>query len=1086
MRKPRSAPPSEPTAEDRYTVLGELARGGFGQVLEATDEALGRPVAIKQVLLPGVQAQARFEREARLTARLQHAGVVPVYDLGRWPDGKSFFVMKKVDGRSLAELIELAGSAEERLALLPRVLAAAETIAYAHSRGVIHRDLKPANVVVSHFAETVVIDWGLAQVLPGRSPADEDLPDGPSDPTLSGTGRVLGTLSFMPPEQAGGHPLDERADVYALGAILYNVLAGEPPFSGASSSALVATVRRSRPVPLAERASDIPDDLAAIVEKAMASAPAQRYAQAGDLADDLRRYLDGQLVRAHRYPATALIRRWLRRHRAAVTVAGILLFALALSGVLSVRRILAERNQAITARQAVESRENALTLLHAQRNLPDEPTAVLAWLKRYRATPEQAWLAATLADEAVALGVAHHVFEFPMPTPAVALSLTAPRLAAGSSDGRLGLYDLRSGHRTELARHPDGVTEVAFSAAGALASGDALGNLWLWTEEGRLRQRLALGPWPISSIAFSADGARLAVALDRRALRVMAADGTGDRLAFDLPTPLDALTFCRASGALILLDRDGRARVLDRGGTELRLLSGRHTHGRLHCLPDGRRFITGGFEGDVRLWDLEGGAGPVLGSHDDWVTSIASSPDGQRVATGGGDDTVRIFSLGGGPTRVLRGHRDMIRALVFSRDGQRLASVGFDSAVRVWDVGSGELLREHRAPRPGATRLELTADGGQLVASSSHEARVWSFDAPASLTLRGHEGPICSLDWSPDGSQLASTSRDRTVRVWDLASGRARWTSPLFESWTMAATFMRSDQLLVSTRLGRNQLIELPSAAAVELAPPGSPWSVPPTGPHRVAFASGGRSIVADLSTGAKVPLQGAPSAIKALLFTDDGQQALAASTDGILGRWRTDDGRPLRQHKLGEPIYRLALSPDQRLVALTTANNRLLFWELSSDRLIEVPTDHVRGDDLVFSPDSKTLVYRAWDGTIRLVDVAARTSRSLRGHRTHISLLASAGRGPFDLASGDAYGFVRLWNLHSGATALLHAHPAAIENLAFSPDGRALATSGGESIIRVWSLDRLPTSRAADRNAAWLQSHTTALIDQAGDLHSP
>jgi eukaryotic-like serine/threonine-protein kinase len=1074
-------------AEDRYTVLGELARGGFGQVLEATDESLGRQVAIKQVILPGREALARFEREAKLTARLQHAGVVPVYDLGRWPDGKPFFVMKKVDGRSLDDLIGLARSLEERLALLPRVLAAADTVAYAHSRGVIHRDLKPSNVVVSDFGETVVIDWGLAKVLDGGDASHEDLPGAGPDPAFAEAGRVLGTLPFMPPEQACGGALDERADVYALGALLYNVLAGEHPYAGEPTASLLARVRQSLPRPLRELVPHVPEDLVAIVDKAMARAPGERYANAGDLAEDLRRYLDGQLVRAHHYPPSALLARWLRRHRAAVTVAVVLFAAAALAGALAVRRILAERNQAVLARRAVESRENALTLLHAERNLPHEPTAVLAWLKRYRPTPEQAWRAAAVADEAVALGVARHVLEFARPTPAVALSARAPLLATGASDGGLHLHDLRSGHRRALERHPGAVTDVAFSPAdGGLASGDALGNLRLSSGAGHPLRRLALGSAPVSFLAFSADGAQLAAAVGRQEIVLVGPREPGPLQRFPMPAQLNSLTFCGGTGALVALDRDGRVQVLDRGAAAFRPLPGRHTHGRLICLPGGRQLITGGYDGVVRLWDVAGGAGRVLARHEDWVTSIAASPDGSLVATGSGDDTIRIVPRAGGAGLILRGHRDMIRGLLFSADGRRLASVGFDSTVRVWDVGSGEVLRENRAPRPGATRLLLTADGKHLVASSSREARVWPFEAPASVTLRGHDGPVTFLAWSPDGQALASVSRDRTVRTWDAARGTPRWTSARFESWTMFIRFMGPDRLLVTTRLGRNQLIDLRSGEGRELTPPGGMWASPPTGPDRLAYAEDGRATIANLATGARVPLERGPPSIKALIFSADGRQVLAASDDGVLGRWSTDDGRSLRRHQLPEPIYGLALSPDQRLVAVVTANSRLLLWDLASDRLRELPTDQVRADNLSFSADSRTLIYKAWDSTIRLVDLATRATRTLRGHRTRISLLVSAQAGPFHLASGDAYGFVRLWNLQSGATAVLHAHPGAVDTIAFSPDGRSLATSGEDAIVRVWPLEGLPTSRSPDRDPAWLGAHTSARIHQPDDPPAP
>lgn len=216
----------------RYQVLGEFARGGLGRILKVKDVRLGRIVALKEMLGDSAKAYARFAREALLTARLEHPAIVPIHEIGRWPSGEPFYAMKLVSGRSLREVIHATRTLGERLALLPNAIAVADAIAYAHSVGVLHRDLKPANVLVGAFGETVVIDWGLAKDVReahGSSPADLDpaLPDGDS---LTVMGAVLGTPQYMPPEQARGLPVNERADVYALGALLYEVLAGAPPY----------------------------------------------------------------------------------------------------------------------------------------------------------------------------------------------------------------------------------------------------------------------------------------------------------------------------------------------------------------------------------------------------------------------------------------------------------------------------------------------------------------------------------------------------------------------------------------------------------------------------------------------------------------------------------------------------------------------------------------------------------------------------------------------------------------------------------------------------------------------------------------
>src|SRR5262245_32048960 len=212
----------------RYELLHDHARGGAGRVMRAYDPRLRRTVAVKESLRSTDQARARFVREAQLTARLQHPGIVPVHELARWPDGQPFYAMKMVSGRSLKALLAEKSGLAARLELLPNVIAVAETIAYAHSERVIHRDLKPGNIMIGAFGETVVIDWGLAKNLgePDVAPASlgpwRDA--GETGESATATGMVLGTPAYMPPEQARGETVDERADVYALGAILYELL----------------------------------------------------------------------------------------------------------------------------------------------------------------------------------------------------------------------------------------------------------------------------------------------------------------------------------------------------------------------------------------------------------------------------------------------------------------------------------------------------------------------------------------------------------------------------------------------------------------------------------------------------------------------------------------------------------------------------------------------------------------------------------------------------------------------------------------------------------------------------------------------
>lgn len=343
-------------SSDHYEISSELGRGGMGRVLLARDRRLGRTVAVKE-LLGGrsPEAQHRFVREALLTARLQHPAIVPVYEAGRWRGGEPFYAMKLVEGRTLDELFRDAGALAGRLALLPHLIAVAEAVAYAHDRRVVHRDLKPNNVLVGPFGETVVVDWGLARDLAADDPAEGAVlaaAEVADDRTVAGT--VMGTPHFMAPEQARGEAVDARADVWALGAMLYFLLAGAPPHAGSSGREALQAAADGQVAPVEELARDAPPELVAVVAKAMAPAPEDRYPDAGALAADLRRFETGQLVSVHSYSTRELVARFVRRHRAEVVVAAVLSIALVAAVVLGFLGIRRQARVAETQRDRAE------------------------------------------------------------------------------------------------------------------------------------------------------------------------------------------------------------------------------------------------------------------------------------------------------------------------------------------------------------------------------------------------------------------------------------------------------------------------------------------------------------------------------------------------------------------------------------------------------------------------------------------------------------------------------------------------------------------------------------------------------------
>ncbi len=730
----RQLPPADPR---QYALADEVARGGLGRIIRARDQKLDRPVAIKELLAPAEDATARFAREAFLTARLQHPAIVPVYDAGVWPTGSPFYAMKLVSGRSLEAAIRETLTFAERIALLPHVIDVANALAYAHDQRIIHRDLKPANVLVGAFGETVVVDWGLAKDLTTDEPAlAAPAPARPTGASRSGAetveGAVMGTPAYMPPEQALGVAVDERADVYAIGAMLYHVLAGEPAFAGTSSQDVLLKVIHDPPEPIEERAPETPPDLAAIVRKAMARRPADRYPTAGELAEDLRRFQTGQLVEAHRYGTLEIIGRWLRRHKAAFVVAAGMLAAGVVLSVVGVRRVLTERDRARAAQQRAEraqaeadSRGDELALVQAAMELDRDPRTALAWMKRLSASFDDWPTARLVALEALKRGYAWRVWR---------------------ADDKLGGA---AGLRAGVAASPDGKL-VLLSWAGVASRGEIDERRLIDVSSGQMRR-----------------------------LGGTVKDEVGD------PT---VVTFTPDGADVIFAGADGSVGIWNVATAAARELRG-HTE-TVTAVAAGKRFlVSGDAVGLVRVWYRDRGSWPT-----EWVmewtqsagiTAVALGPARNVVAAGSEDGALRVVTMGDDagtaaaigtnrrdPAQRLAAHSGPVTALTFL-DADKLASAGRDGHVKVWDVNTGALLGDFAGDGSTITALAVRSEGA-LLAAGSVTGKLWLWEgwrAEAPRPLDGHSQGITSLAFA--GRSLVSASTDRTVREWDPDAPRA-------------------------------------------------------------------------------------------------------------------------------------------------------------------------------------------------------------------------------------------------------------------------------------------------------------------------
>ena len=998
--------PALPVDRDHYRVESEHARGGLGRVLRARDLRLDRTVAIKELLVSSDDAERRFIREAHLTARLQHPSIVPVYELST-RDGRPFYAMKLITGCTLKELLDGARDFDERLALLPHAIAVADAIAYAHSNRVVHRDIKPSNVVVGAFGETVVIDWGLAKDL--SQPHEAAAPAGPyrdQSSQLTAQGSVVGTPAYMPPEQAAGAGVDERADVYALGALLYHLLAGEPPYRGATASEVLAQVLAAPPPPVARRQPSVPADLAAIVDKAMARAPEARYANGSQFADDLRRFQTGQLVLARSYSKPALLARWAWRHRLPLSF----LVVLAAAGGLAVSRVVRERNRA-------EARGNELTLAQARAWLDRDPTTAAAWLKHYPADGSDWSGVRDVALDAEAAGVARHVFHRANSNSFSDFSPDGTRLVVAGEGDALEVRDVASGAIVRSLTHAGLVARVAFIDGERIVFFDT--------------RRLGLHVWNLTTGREQVLG-----------------DGEGD---------VRGLAACRDGRTVATSDTNGTVRLFDiAAGTVRALGAHRAVASHVRFSPDGRRLASVADDHTLILWDLADGTHREIGDHGDLVRTDFS-PDGKTLAASGVDGTVHVWSLDSGEHRVLRGHEGLVADVRFSHDGTLLASAGEDKTVRLWSwrQGSARVLRGHTDQ---IWLVTFSPDDRTLASAGRDETvRLWSTSAGAIRVLRGHTSSLFDVAFSSDGRWLYSNSLDHTVRVWRVAKGPV--LAPTMSSRTVEdVAFVDDGELIGGGDDARGVVARVADGVTRAVTPAGG-------GSVRRVIVSSDRSRAAVLLYHGRVSVyergsartpeyDTAPAPAWAAAFAPDGKTLAIAAGDGSVRLWQPDGGGATVLSVHAGDVYSVAYSRDGRWLASAGADGAVHLWDLAHQlahrQLLAAGGPRVAL--VAFADDRAMLAAVDWSGRARLWDLDRGQERVLDdGHRDRLITVAFQPHGDHLAVAGDD-GAIRLWSRDGRIVRTLRGHHGVVQHVAFSPDGTILASASDDHTVRLWS----------------------------------
>ena len=1070
----------------RYRVRREIDRGGMGRILRVWDGSLRRPLAMK-VMLQGTHPStsgdgsanhrhlSRFLDEAQITGQLDHPGIVPVHELGLDEHGHLFFTMRLVRGRSLREVFELLREGREAWSL-PRVLGVllkvCEALAFAHSKGVVHRDIKPGNVMVGRFGETYVMDWGLAKVMgqpdhrdlrPADATADLTRSDvhtdrtelgrlTPNSPLVTMDGTAVGTPAYMSPEQAAGRSdeLGPRSDVYSVGALLYELVTGCMPYVGdgrhVSPHSVLAAVRAGPPTPIEKLAPEVAPELCAICEKAMAREPGDRYADMGEMAEELRDYLEGRVVASYEAGTWAELRKWIGRNRtlSAVVVVALLALTGALGWALmerddAIRKTLAEGAALSAAREAAEAArvaeqqavDNAVAAVEAQRSAEEagrrEATAAAS-------TRTSSYMASIGAAEG-------HLNHRELDAAARLLDACPPELRGWEWSL---LERQRDSSLARLDDHTDEVLDVAFGPGGrTLASVSRDGTARIWDTDGpALRRTLSIDDGSLDALALHPDGRTLAVAVrlwgqssevrlfdmaSGEFLRTLRLAGTERRAILDL-------VFDPAGHNIYAATDAGRIAYwpLDSGTPRafLRLHSAAITS--LAFDRSGRRLLSGSSDQSAIVWQVDSGLPDLdLPGHDTAVLAVASSPAADLVATGCADGSVHVFDLGQ-PERalsVLIGHAGPVTSLAFSADGTRIVSASADHSLRVWDTYEGEAIGELLG-HDAAVSACAAADSGHLFASASADGslRLWDPErAGGQRRLEGHGDPIAALSRPSAGGLLASVAHDGELRVWNLAEGLTL-ASRMLPGRRPGAIALSSDGSLLAL------------AEPAEANRPGNTlalwdttdevaWRRPPT---RIAVGD---------------------SRIDTLVFAREGLQLAGGSIDGQVRVWDASRGEQIGGHHAhGGAVQSLAFHPSEPWLASGGSDDQLVMYDLARGEVLwSRPGLGAAARALAFAPDGRRLAVARGREVLLLDSAAPGDATVLQGHQEEV-LAVAWHPSQTRVASAARDGTIRVWNSDT-CFALITLRPGqAAPSIAFDASGLSLVAALGRDVV-AWDV---------------------------------
>ncbi|MCY2995622.1 MAG: protein kinase [Planctomycetota bacterium] len=1068
---PASGTPTPPALDTNvryfgdYELVEEIARGGMGVVYKARQVKLNRIVALKMILagqLAGEDDVKRFYTEAEAAAKLDHPGIVPIFEIGQH-EGQHYFSMGYIEGISLAKKVADGPLPPREAAEMVVKIAAA--VEYAHQQGIIHRDLKPANVLLDAHGQPRVTDFGLAKQLK-------------ADSGLTNTGQILGTPSFMPPEQAAGK-IDEigpAADVYALGAILYCLLTGRPPFQSASPMDTLLAVLGQEPVSPRQLNAQTPLDLETIALKCLEKSPARRYATAQDLAEDLQRFIDDEPIKARRVSSVERLARWSRHNRGLATslaTVAMLVSLLAVGATIAAsyfRAVSADlnlANQDLTSRteQLTESRNESLTMLadmqtdrgfHSGR---DGDTAAAAhWFAN------AAWLTPHDPVRQAASRLRARNWLNDSPVPAALLKLPDENLRrllfqpAGSllltlHGTRLRVWDWRNEQALAWTESLTDVTDAGWSPDGRqLAVACSSGLVQLHEPVSGFVQHRFQHPESVEVLQWAPDGRQVAVAGTRVQVWNVTAEPKCEQ---DWPHPqkVTALAFNRSGDRLATACEDNRARLFAIGeATGLSApLFAPVEHGPFNlCAPvfcrGDRQLVTAAKGSQPRWWEVDTGrevTPKIAELNDCFDRQLAGSPDGQWIFVTGGNSCLAWNADGQNFPLV---HGNLIRDVTFDPQRSVLMTTCMDGKSRLWAIpplGRSPLTLPQMETY---TACAFSTDGSFAAIASSRQVVIWQLHQQEVVV--GHIAGWTEPNWLPrpgfDGRLVAPGAWHETP--WGLGVGGNALSVALMSNGQPAGPTISLEGPLADSCLCADNR----SVAAACVADQGGMLAVFDVATGVPAFPA------IDLPT---VPISVAarPGQPQVAVLCKGGQLWVVNTTDGSLAFELTHAG----WSNIGS-TQRVRYTPDGTTLLTITTDNAVLVREAESGQLrfpaIQPVVEGGPCRTIAISPDSRLLatgvtgknIVRVWD---LATGQPAGPELLHPGDFYGIYTVAFSPNGE-RILSGHKDGRLRLWDWKAGKiVGPPMQNPDEVADVRFTPDGRYALAAVKNSTVHLWDL---------------------------------